>query len=323
MFLLSGCFVMEYFFPPIGGSSSRLAVYLNYNKLNLEAHRLVSVDVILKKVELLSGSTVLKEDTVNTIYSIDLRPDVRINSFQTFLQVIQQNNVAQFDFENENDDDQTISNPSVRLTFDANATAVYLVYDEDDETTEATDVSLVIPNSGLTLSVPIKELTNQYKNKSSLSLPKGQSTLFVLLNLEYIPTLAEVEGLSQPIALQQGFINSISLIQDESCVVYGRIEDTDFNTDATLEPGQVWTLSFFDSIFIGETDFSVSSYSLTTTPTKNQEYYLIVPGNNYTSNIYLRVPEREDEDDIDIEVTLNDQDKARSAETLYYPEKTE
>ncbi len=323
MFLLTGCFVMEYFFPPIGGSTSRLAMYVSYNKLNLAAHRLAAVKVNLSTVALMSGNTVIEEKNLNSIYTVDLRPDLKINSFGTLLQDLQQNNIAQFDFENENDDDKTISNPAVRLVFDANATAVYSLYDEVEETEVATEIAMLLPNSELTVSIPVKELTNQYKNKSSLSLPKGQSTLFVLLNLERIPTFTQISTGAQPFALQHGFINSISLLQGESCVVYGRVEDTEFDTSATLERGQSWTLSFFDSIFIGENDFSIASYSLTSIPTKNQEYYFIVPVNNYTSDVYLRIPGREDEDDINIEVNLSDQDSALSADTIFYPEKTE
>jgi hypothetical protein len=138
-----------------------------------------------------------------------------------------------------------------------------------------------------------------------------------------MPTYSQIEGMAKPVLLDHGFINSISLVQDESSVVYGRVEDTEFDSNPTLERGQAWTLSFYDSIFIGETAFSVSSYSLTTTQNKYQDYYFIVPRNNYNSDIYLRIPGIEDEDDYSVEVTINEQDRVKAAETLFYPEKTE
>lgn len=318
VFMLTGCFVLEFFFPPITGGSSRIALYVNYNALKYTAHNLSGVELVINKVEMLSSGTVLEEKEEEKMISIDLRPNVKITSFSSLLTLLGDNFIAQFEFEKEENEDITIKTPTVRLTLDKTATAVYTLQTEGEETTFATRVSLEIPGKDLIVSIPVKELTNQYKNKSALTLPIGQSTLYVMLNLLNIPTLEETSGQSQPILLENGFINSISLLQGEACLVYGTIEDKSEEDNPTLNIGESWTLGFFDNLFINENNFAAAAY-VTAQGSAFQDYYFVIPLNNYSSTIYLKPPGLEDEDDYYADISISTQDTSKQAERLVYP----
>lgn len=315
---LTGCFVLEFFFPPIGGGTSRIALYVNYNSLKYSAHNLSGVELVIDKVELLSSGTALKEKEEEKVISIDLRPNVKITSFSSLLQLLGDNFIAQLEFEKEENEDITIKTPTVRLTFDKSATAVYTLQREGEETTFATRVALEIPAKDLTVSIPIKELTNQYRNKATLTLPVGQSTLYVMLNLLNIPTHEETLEMSQPIVLENGFINSISLLQGESCLVHGTIEDKSEQDDPALKIGENWTLGFFDNLFINENNFVASAYT-TVQGSAFQNYYFVVPLNNYNAAIYLKPPGLEDEDGFYTEISISTQETSKQAEKLVYP----
>jgi len=315
---LSGCFIIEFFLPPIVGGTSRLALYLNYNGIQYTAHRLSGVECMIEKVELLSNGVSVQETIPDKSFSIKIRPDNRIISLSSLLSLLQENNIAQYEFERDADSDETLTNPQIRLTFDKNATAVYTLEDEIEETTYATQIAMELPDTDLVLSIPIKEVTNnQYRNKGKLSLPIGQSTLFVLLNLQQIPNYDNIDLEALPVQLEKGFINSISLIQSESTLVYGTIEDRSDEGDPALIPGEAWTLNFYDYYF-EDKDFVVSSYSLSI-DSAEQSYYFLVPSNNYNSTIYLRPPGLEDEDDYSMDITIEEQENTKLVQKIVYP----
>ena len=315
---LTGCFIIEFFLPPIGGGTSRLALYLNYNGIQYTAHRLSGVECALKKVELISGGQMVQETSPDKSFTINLRPENAIESFSSILNLLQERNIAQFEFEKDTDTDETFTNPQIRLTFDKTATAIYTLNNETEETTFSTNITLEIPDTDLVVSIPIKEVTNnQYRNKGKLSLPIGQSTLFVMLNFQNIPSYSDIDLESLPLQLQEGFVNSVSLLQGESTLVYGTIEDRSEEGDPALIPGETWTLSFYDYYF-NERDFVTSSYALTSGTTQ-QHYYFLVPSNNYNSVIYLRPPGLEDEDDYSMDITIGEQEKTKSVQTIIYP----
>jgi len=315
---LSGCFNVEFFLPPIGGGTSRLALYLNYNGIQYTAHRLSGVECRLKKVELISNGQMVQETSPDKTYTINLRPTNRIESFSTFLNLLQERNIAQYVFEKDTDTDETFTNPQIRLTFDKSATAVYTLQNEEEETTFATNIAVEIPDTDLVASIPIKEVTNnQYRNKGKLSLPIGQSTLFVMLNLQNIPPFSEIDPQALPIQLEGGFLNSISLLQDESTLVYGTIENKSEEDDPALMPGENWTLSF-DDYYFDERDFVVSSYSFGS-DSNEQYYYFLVPSNNYNSVIYLRPPGLENENDYSIDATIGEQERVKLMQRIIYP----
>ncbi|MEA1883391.1 MAG: hypothetical protein U9N62_02590, partial [Thermotogota bacterium] len=174
---LSGCFLIELILPPIGRGTSRLALYLNYNGIEYTAHRLSGVECVLKKVELISNGESVQEVSPDKTFSINLRPENRIDSFSSLLNLLQEKNIAQFEFDRGTDTDESFTNPRIRLTLDKSATAIYTLEDETEETTFATNIAVKLPDSDLVLSIPIKNVTNnQYRNKGKLSLPIGQST---------------------------------------------------------------------------------------------------------------------------------------------------
>ena len=205
---------------------------------------------------------------------------------------------------------------------DKSATAIYTLEDETEETTFATNIAMELPDTDLVLSVPIKNVTNnQYRDKGKLSLPIGQSTLYVMLNFQNIPDYENIDLETLPVQLQKGFANSVSLLQDESTLVYGTIEDRSEEGDPALVPGESWTLNFYDYYF-QDKDFVVSSYSLLS-DSPEQYYYFLVPSNNYNSYIYLRPPGLEDEDDYLVDVTIEEQEQTKLAEKIIYPPEQE
>ncbi len=315
---LSGCFILELILPPIGGGTSRIALYVNYNGIQNTAHRLSGVECLIKKVELLSDGQMVKEISPDKLININLRPNLRIESFSSLLNLLQEKNIAQFEFERDTDTDQTLKNPQIRFTFSPSATAVYTLENETEETTFATSVALIIPEQDLVLSVPIKDIiNNQYRNRSVLTLPIGQTTLYVMLNLSNIPPFKEIDANALPVQLTQGFVNSISLIQDDSTLVYGTIENKSEESDPALRRGENWVLDFYDYYF-NDKDFVMSSYSLSA-ESAEQYYYFMVPSNNYNSTIYLRPPGLEDEDNYSIDVTISDQERSKQAPRIIYP----
>lgn len=314
----SGCFIIELILPPIGGGTSRLALYLNYNGIQYTAHRLSGVECVLKKVELLSDGTSVQELEPNKAFSINLRPDNRIDSFSSLLTLLQERNIAQFEFERDTDTDEALTNPRIRLTFDKSATAIYTLENESEETTFATNIAMEIPETDLVLSIPIKDVTNnQYRDKGRLSLPIGQSTLYVMLNFHTVPKYDEIDLENLPVQLPQGFTKSISLLQDESTLVYGTIEDRSEEGDPALAAGETWILNFNDYYF-EDKDFVISSYSLIN-DSNEQYYYFLVPSNNYNSSIYLRPPGLEDEDDYLVDVTIQEQERTKLVQKFIYP----
>ena len=319
---LSGCFLVELILPPIGGGTSRLALYLNYNGIQYTAHRLSGVECVLKKVELISDGESVQEISPDKTFFVNLRPENRIDSFSSLLNLLQERNIAQFEFERGTDTDEAFTNPQIRLTFDKSATAIYTLDDETEETTFATNIAMELPDTDLVLSVPIKNVTNnQYRDKGKLSLPIGQSTLYVMLNFQNIPDYENIDLETLPVQLQKGFANSVSLLQDESTLVYGTIEDRSEEGYPALVPGESWTLNFYDYYF-QDKDFVVSSYSLLS-DSPEQYYYFLVPSNNYNSYIYLRPPGLEDEDDYLVDVTIEEQEQTKLAEKIIYPPEQE
>ena len=316
--ILSGCFILELILPPIGGGTSRIALYVNYNGVQYTAHRLSGVECLIKKVELLSNGQAVKELSAEKSLNINLRPTVQIESFSSLLNLLQDTNIAQFEFERDADSDVSLKNPQIRLTFSQSATAVYTLENEVEETTFATSIALTIPAQDLIVSVPIKDIiNNQYVNKGTLSLPIGQTTLYVMLNLANIPPIKEITGNPVPVQLTRGFVNSISMIQDDSMLVYGTIENNSDETDPALIRGENWVLNFYDYYF-NEKDFVMSSYSMSA-ESAEQYYYFMVPSNNYNSTIYLRPPGLEDEDDYSVDVTIGDQEQIKQAPRIIYP----
>jgi hypothetical protein len=315
---LSGCFLVELILPPIGGGTSRLALYLNYNGIQYNAHRLSGVECMMKKVELISDGKPVQGVSPNKTFSINLRPENRIDSFSSLLNLLLERNIAQYEFERDTETDEAFTNPQIRMTFEKTATATYILENEDEETTYATTIAMELPDTDLVLSVPIKVVTNnQYRNKGKLSLPIGQSTLYVLLNFQNIPPYATIDLETLPVQLEEGFVNSISLLQDESTLVYGTIEDRSEEDDPAISPGETWSLNFYDYYF-EDKDFVISSYPITS-GSNSQLYYFLVPKNNYNSTIYLRPPGLEDEDAYSQDVTIGDLERVKEVPTIIYP----
>ena len=320
--VFSGCFIIEMILPPIGGGTSRLALYLNYNGIQYTAHRLSGVECVLKKVELISDNESIQTVSPDKAFTLNLRPENQVDSFSTLLNLLQASNIAQYEFERDTDSDETLTNPQIRLTFDQNATAVYTLEDPEEATTFATRVAMEIPETDLVLSVPIKDVTNnQYRDKGKLSLPIGQSTLYVLLDLHNIPPYSEIDTQTLPVQLEAGFVNSVSLLQGETTLVYGTIEDKSEEDTPALALGEAWTLNFYDYYF-EDKDFVMSSYGLMS-GSKEQYYYFLVPSNNYNSSVFLRPPGLEDEDDYSVEVSIESQERTKSVEKIIYPPEQE
>jgi len=320
--LLSGCFIIEFFLPPISGGTSRLALYLNYNGIQYTAHRLSGVECYIKKVELISNGNPVQETLPDKTFTINIRPENRVDSFSSLLSLLQENNIAQYEFERDDDTDESLTNPQIRVTFDKSATVIYTLENEVEETTYATNIAVEIPDTDLVLSIPIKDVTNnQYRNKGKLSLPIGQSTLYVMLNLQNIPPFANIDPQTLPVELEEGFVNSVSLLQGESTLVYGTIEDRSEEENPALIPGEAWSLNFYDYYF-EDRDFVMSSYPLSVGLTE-QYYYFLVPSNNYNSTIYIRPPGLEDEDDYLVDVTIEEQERTKLVEKIIYPPEQE
>ncbi|MFW6263107.1 MAG: hypothetical protein ACOC34_03660, partial [Thermotogota bacterium] len=242
--------------------------------------------------------------------------------FSSLLNLLQEKNIAQFEFDRYVDTDESLTNPRIRLTLDKNVTANYVLEDEAEETTYATNIAMELPDTDLVLSIPIKDVTNnQYRNKGKLSLPIGQSTLYVMLNLQNIPPYADIDLQALPVQLEEGFVNSISLIQDESTLVYGTIENRSEEGDPALIPGETWVLNF-DDYYFDDKDFVVSSYPESISPTE-QSYFFLVPSNNYNSTIFLRPPGLEDEDDYTVDVAIEEQEKVKLVQKIIYPPEQE
>src|SRR6056297_2259837 len=113
--VFSGCFIIEMILPPIGGGTSRLALYLNYNGIQYTAHRLSGVECMIEKVELISNGEPVQEAVPDKAFSLEIRPDNRIVSFSSLLTLLQENNIAQYEFEKDADSDESLTNPQIRL----------------------------------------------------------------------------------------------------------------------------------------------------------------------------------------------------------------
>src|SRR6056297_24671 len=87
--VFSGCFIIEMILPPIGGGTSRLALYLNYNGIQYTAHRLSGVECVLKKVELISDNESIQTVSPDKAFTLNLRPENQVDSFSTLLNLLQ------------------------------------------------------------------------------------------------------------------------------------------------------------------------------------------------------------------------------------------
>ena len=321
LFLFTGCFLVELILPPLEGGTARIAVYMHYSGINKYAHRLSALKMKVENVEF-SG----KSEDVDKTVEINFRPAQTVNNPSDLVGILSQYQIGQFIFENE--DEQEIENPVLDITLSPAATVSYMIEieDEEEETTESTDVRYLIEDT--TLSLPLKVLTSSFSTKGRLSLPVGQSTLFVLLDLKDISTYEEASSTgttssSTAISLE----NSFSMMKDDTTVIYGQIEDnTGEEEDPALIPGQDWTLDFYDALYLGESNrFSTLSYPLSEewSSSSNQHYFLMVPRGDYNPGVYLRAPGEEDDDEYSVELDLNNDDESKNAGTLEYPDEGE
>ena len=321
--MFTGCFIVELILPPLEGGSARMAVYMHYSTINEYAHRISSVEL---NVESVSFSE--KTEPVNKPIVINFRPAQTVNTPSDLVGILSQYQIGQFIFNNEDDDEQEFENPVLDISLSPEATVSYIIEiedDEEEETTESTDVRFLVEDTDL--SAPVKVLTSSFSTKGKLSLPVGQSTLFVLLDFSELSTYEEAASTgttNSSTAISLG--NSFSMMKDDTTVIYGQIEDNTEEEDPALVPGQDWTLDFYDALYLGESNrFSTLSYPLSQewSSLSNQHYFLMVPRGDYNPGVYLRAPGEEDDDEYSVELDLNNDEESKNAGTLEYPDEGE
>jgi len=282
-FLLTGCFVLNLFFPLPGKSERNVSVFLHYKNLSLENHEMVSVELYFTTVQF-GAKTV----GVNKTFTLSLTPSRQTQSLTDFFSN-ENISLAQYTFlESEAD----MATPSLSFSCGTEATVTYMTYVEGafggEGTTEAT--SIVFNLTKTTFSAPVMQLSSAaFRNYSSITLPGGQSRLVLLLNLKSIPTLQALKAESGRSFSLEG---SISMVSRDLCFIYGTVSDN--SSAETLVRGQYWTVDFdelsglvFEDYYWGFGTYPIEG-SL-----KNHRYFFFapqIPNQTYRAFFDLYIP---------------------------------
>ncbi|HPE68403.1 MAG TPA: hypothetical protein P5560_03450 [Thermotogota bacterium] len=305
-FFLGGCFLLEMVFPPFEKGTPKLAVYLHYGKTRLDSHRFQSLEFVVDSVQM-AGQTLQDDQTV----TIRVQPAQTLTSLPLFFESTPF--LGQFSFTA----DEPISNPRVRLTLKQNATLTYL--ENVEETAVSTSIAVTINASSRVMDYPIKVLeVTEFKTRSLLSLPIGQSQLIVFLNLATLPLLSEVDPLV-PVTLGASF----GMLSGDSTLLYGQLRKNASSVTPrrqTLEPGEGVVVSYEDwnNLFFTDNPFSAQTYPVNGS-TDQQGFFCIVPRQSqstYDGRLSYFFPE-EIISATDVRVTINQ--AAISIPTLLFP----
>jgi len=264
---LTGCFVLDIFFPLPGKAKRNLSVFIHYKNLSLENHEMVSVELYFTKVQF--GGV---EAEVNKTFTLALSPTRQTQNLTDFFSnediILQQYTYSESQAD--------IANPSLSFSLGPVATVTYMDYVESEMggegTAEATTVSFNLTATNLT--APVKRLTSAvFGDYPSLTLPSGQSRLLLLLNLKAIPTLQALKiGNERSFSLA----GSISMVSRDLCFISGTVSDN--SSDETLVEGQYWTVDFDQTSGLSFEDYywGFGTYPIEGS-LKNHRYFFFAP----------------------------------------------
>ncbi len=276
-FALSGCFVLETFFPPIGENEAKVSVYLNYYTINRENRNIKSIEIPIKSISL-NGNK--KDDVGNKV--LTLRCDQKFTDFGTFFGFY--SSLSNFVFPA----DTTLTGPHVEMEFESPLKVTYLK--EDIGGAQATEVYFSVPADKRKIDMKIKTLAGNLNEMSELDLPEGQSEIIMMLNLDGIIPLKDIGG-DVP-TLTNGFNGSFAMLTDDICLVSGKLTDT--NETPILHAGEGFVVNLSSTFYLGETQFNYLSYPVFS-DSVNRYYYMLIPqqtNSGYSSTVKVNIPDK-------------------------------
>jgi len=257
VFVLSGCFVIEFFFPP-EKKLYKANFYAYFYNVHPKNHSLQGVDIPIQSLNF-GGQEIAEQ----RIIELSLTPSGEVDEFADLFAFLVVPLYGSLDFAEEQ---IPIRQPAITITLGSTLTAHYI----NPETQEPFAVDLPIQQSSRTLVLNLKDLTTSgFSTKDRLFLNPVETQIFMVFNLVNLPQWDNYDE-TVPVSLGQ----SIYMITDDLVLLYGRILSQD---EDLLLPGQRWSLSFQDDplLYLGGFPFRALSYPVA--PLDQHHYFLLIP----------------------------------------------